>query len=329
MQPKLDIDQIRLFKILFKERRLSKAASIMGLSMPSASRMLASLRQSLGDELFVRYSHGMTPTARAQELMPIISMLLDDYERLFSHRTFSPATLSRQFRIAAVDHAAASFLIGPVMAIQQAAPGASIVIEPITADFEFKLKSGELDFAVYPINQAAKDLSAQPLCEDHFVYACRRGHPILERIQAGPVAAAELSAWPSTEIVVSTGADLSRNDRLALTPAEAVRSATFERQGRFCTHYFLSAFLLAAMSDAVTHLPVRLLESLEPLVPLVAFGRSARAGVFLPQLIWSSVRSADPAHAWLRAMIVANQSQKPLAELMKDLPVLADGPADA
>lgn len=324
MSAKLDIDQLRFFKILLEHRNLSTTASVIGISVPSASRMLASLRAALDDELFVRYSHGMTPSARALELAPIVDHLLEDYQRLFACEQFRPETLVRRFRIAAVDHATVSFLLRPLAEIQKVAPGVSVLVEPIGTDFEVKLRSGELDFAIFPVRQTAKELSTQPLCNDHFVYACRQGHPLLTLGKERLLTNDDLRRWPRTDIVVSTGADLSRNERLALTPAETTRAAAPSYRGELCTPYFLSSVLMALTSEAYAHLPIRLLEALRAFMPLVPFGVNERAQVFYPQLIWSTVRGSDPAHAWVRAMIVANQSKCALERLLQAVPLIRD-----
>lgn len=59
----IDLNLLVIFQQLLHERRVSAVANNLGLSQPTVSNALNRLRQQLGDELFLRTSRGMEPTA--------------------------------------------------------------------------------------------------------------------------------------------------------------------------------------------------------------------------------------------------------------------------
>ena len=61
----IDLNLLLVFHQLLIDRRVSTAATSLGLSQPAASNALRRLRQLLGDALFLRTPHGMEPTPHA------------------------------------------------------------------------------------------------------------------------------------------------------------------------------------------------------------------------------------------------------------------------
>ena len=59
----VDLNLLVVFNELHKHGRVSAAAESLGISQPGVSNALSRLRKLLGDELFLRTSRGMVPTA--------------------------------------------------------------------------------------------------------------------------------------------------------------------------------------------------------------------------------------------------------------------------
>jgi DNA-binding transcriptional LysR family regulator len=66
----IDLNLMKVFLALAKERSVTKAGDSVGLSQPAVSHALRRLRDLLDDELFIRGSDGMQPTERCRA-MPI------------------------------------------------------------------------------------------------------------------------------------------------------------------------------------------------------------------------------------------------------------------
>ena len=100
----IDLRQLRAFEVLLRERSLTQAAGVLGISQPALSKTLAKLRRYFADPLFVRAGHWMEPTAKALELKVSIHALLDDVTMLrATHRPFDPKHSVRTFSFSVVD----------------------------------------------------------------------------------------------------------------------------------------------------------------------------------------------------------------------------------
>ena len=72
----VDLNLLVAFDILIREQNLSHAADKLGLTQLAMSKRPNRLRSLFGDELLVRTSKGMKPTARALELVEPIRIAL-------------------------------------------------------------------------------------------------------------------------------------------------------------------------------------------------------------------------------------------------------------
>jgi DNA-binding transcriptional LysR family regulator len=64
----VDMNLLAVFDALFDERSVTRAADRLSLTQPTVSGMLQRLRRTFSDQLFVRTSHGILPTPRAEAL---------------------------------------------------------------------------------------------------------------------------------------------------------------------------------------------------------------------------------------------------------------------
>src|SRR5437868_6743764 len=61
----IDLNLLLVFDAMMDERNTTRAGRRIGLSQPAVSHALSRLRDTIGDELFVRTAEGMLPTVRA------------------------------------------------------------------------------------------------------------------------------------------------------------------------------------------------------------------------------------------------------------------------
>src|SRR5258708_20342427 len=65
----VDLNLLPLLDALLTERHVTRAAELVGLSQPAASRALGRLRLLFGDPLLVRSGRGFALTPRAETLL--------------------------------------------------------------------------------------------------------------------------------------------------------------------------------------------------------------------------------------------------------------------
>src|ERR1700741_3459721 len=97
----IDLNLLRVFDALLEEGSVTRAGSRLGLSQSAVSHSLNRLRALLGDDLFLRTSSGIRPTARATEIGPEVHAALRQIQSALSVKSFDPATTEQSFTIMA------------------------------------------------------------------------------------------------------------------------------------------------------------------------------------------------------------------------------------
>ena len=129
----VDLNLLKAFDALMTERAVTRAAARIGLSQPAMSHALSRLRGLFADELFVRATTGMEPTARAREIAPLVTAAIEHIEAaLRLGAGFDPATSAATFTAGMAEYAEIA-LVGPLArAFAREAPGATLRLLPAT-----------------------------------------------------------------------------------------------------------------------------------------------------------------------------------------------------
>jgi DNA-binding transcriptional LysR family regulator len=123
---RIDLNLIKVFDAVYEDRNLLRAGKRLNLSQSAVSHALTRLREVVGDELFVRTSKGMVPTARSAAMADELRDSLRRIEATLGVEPFDPGKSTRRFAVAANDHLTAVSLRGvaspaPAMARSAAA----------------------------------------------------------------------------------------------------------------------------------------------------------------------------------------------------------------
>jgi DNA-binding transcriptional LysR family regulator len=152
---RLDLNLLKVFLVLVREKSVSRAAERLFLGQPAVSGALARLREVLQDEILVREGRGMEPTTKAFALYAKLTPAMESIRAaIFEQPAFDPATQSRTFRLGMRDWVE-SWLMPELMArIQQAAPRVRIAVRASDAQLGVRmLQSEEMDLgvSVFPV----------------------------------------------------------------------------------------------------------------------------------------------------------------------------------
>jgi LysR family transcriptional regulator, mexEF-oprN operon transcriptional activator len=113
---KIDLNLLLSFSVLMQERNVSRAAERLLVGQPGLSAALKRLRETLGDELFVRVGRGLQPTARALAIAPVIDAALESIEQAIRPPVaFDPQDWRGEFRVSMCDNLERAFF-GPLAA---------------------------------------------------------------------------------------------------------------------------------------------------------------------------------------------------------------------
>lgn len=240
---RFDLNLLKAFDALERERNVTAAARRLHLGQPAMSHALARLRRHLDDELFVRSSSGMVPTPRAAALTePIRAALAQIEGALQPEATSDAATTSQRFRIAMSDVVAAAIVPGLSAALRERAPAASIGVQtydPRTA--ARRLDDGEIDLAIGMIKKSSGWHELETLYQEDFVCVF---HPRQIKVRR-PITLKQFVSYP--HVLVTFAEDDKGFVDTALEKAKAERTVSVTSP-----YFLLSGYLLHALPIIAT-----------------------------------------------------------------------------
>lgn len=288
--PRLDLNLLELFESVWRTRNLTATGERLGLSQPAVSRGLARLRETYGDELFVRQQRGVQPTPFAQTLAEPVSAALAIVRRTIEKPSFSAAEDTRRFCIALSDIGERYFLPRLAAWLAGHAPRVSIdTVSPSRGDLLTGLSSGEIDLAVGFLPGLGKQVQDKRLFREKFVYVARQGHPRVD---------GRLDADQLREIPHVVGSPYGTQHAAAVEKVltgPRVRAVVAMR-----VRSFLSIGPIVAGSDLVAVVPSNLATLVAEHVALQLVPPPVRFPGFDVSMVWHRRFNRDPGGAWLR-----------------------------
>lgn len=296
----LDLNLLKVFEAVYRERNLSLAAQALYLTPSAVSHALARLRRQFDDPLFVRDGRRMSPTAACQRLAPPLLETLARLRELLQHRDrFEPASSRQSFRIGMPEATESVLLPALMRALRAQAPGATLASVALPRrDLGRELAAGQVDLAVDVALPVRDPVRHRPLFEDGFCVVARADHPLARRLslkhylQARHVAVSARATGQVIEDLALLNLGLQRNIALR------------------CRSYH-AACAVAAQSDALLTLPESLAARIAPDAALVRLKLPFALPAAQLHLYWHANSEADPANAWLRGLVSEVCGRKP------------------
>src|SRR6185437_11089710 len=174
----LDLQRLRVFDVLLRERSLTRAAKALDVTQRALSKTLARLRRLFDDPLFVRVSHRMEPTPKALALAKPVARVLEQMRALRNdHAVFDPQKSSRTFQFCVVDAGVIKLLPPLLKRVAIEAPHVRLrVVQLEGAHLESWLETGTVDFAMGSFPDLGKSIRRQYLWTEEYVSVVNRGH---------------------------------------------------------------------------------------------------------------------------------------------------------
>src|SRR5215470_8079302 len=145
----LDLNLLRVFDAVMEERSVLRASQKVFLSQSAVSHSLARLRELLGDELFIRTTTGMQPTARALAMAPLIREAWSSLEAAIGLPKFEPRKSSRRFTIAVSDFVTVVMMPRLLDLMREEAPLVDLIFRPDNRiDLVEQIDLGQIDAAI-------------------------------------------------------------------------------------------------------------------------------------------------------------------------------------
>lgn len=310
----LDLNLLRVFDAVHRARSVSRAAELLGIAQPAASQSLTRLRLLMKDQLFVRVAGGVAPTPKAERLAHAVQSAIAMLEAAFNEdAAFDPASARLTLRLHLSDIGEARFLPLLMSSLSRQAPGIRVESMPVAhSEIALALDSGALDFAIGFL-PSVHGTQRTDLLDDTYIVLLREGHPFV----SGKRRRAPLEDLAQLEYV----AVRSHSETIRI-----LQLLRLEERVRLTAAHFLALPAIVHTTDLGVVMPRAIAAGfvasgghviLEPQLPLREFTVS---------LHWSRRYENDPAHRWVRELVVRLFRQAP-ADRDGDRPVPGPTPA--
>ncbi|MBV9857998.1 MAG: LysR family transcriptional regulator [Streptosporangiaceae bacterium] len=297
----LDLNLLVVLRELVRERSVTRAAERLGVTQPAASAALARLRRHFGDELLIRERGEYTLTALGAQLAEQVDAVCAAAERLFAASThFDPAVSEREFTLVMADYTIMVMGEALSQAAQRAAPHARLHIRLVRESLSTEYADGIrfIDGMVAPPTHgfALPDTRSAELFRDRWVCLVDAHNPALD---AGVLRLEDLARLPWVAPYYRSRPNppavpiVRQLSLLDIRPRIAVRVESY-----LAVPYFVAG------TDRVALMQERLATRLAAQMDLRVLECPGSPEPIVEALWWHRQYEDDPAHAWLRRLIM-------------------------
>jgi DNA-binding transcriptional LysR family regulator len=295
---RVDLNLLVHLDALLTERSVTRAAARVGIGQSAMSHNLARLRDLFGDELLTRGPEGLRLTPRAATLVEPVRTTLARIQTIVSRdEAFDPATAVRTFRLGLPDSMEVLIVPALLARLREVAPGIHLWLYSIgSSPLLDTLDADELDLAigydVFPQGQAhhkrRRLFTESYLC---MFNAERTGI-------APPISLDDYVRLPH----VLTSLRPGRSVRGVVD--DALEKLGLRRSVVLTTPRFLAVPSLVARAPVVVTMHARLARMFAAELGLSLSPPPVELREVTVSLLWHASYDADPAHAWLRQLVV-------------------------
>jgi DNA-binding transcriptional LysR family regulator len=289
----VDLNLLKAFDALVRERAVTRAAGRIGLSQPAMSHALSRLRSLFADDLFVRTPNRMEPTARAREIAPLVSAAIEHIEAALNLGVgFDPAKSAGIFTAGMAEYAEVALVGRLAEAFARQASKATLRLMPVTgAEAAEQLDSGAIDVAVAHLRALPGHLDSMMLLRDPFVLVGRRGHPLAAQ-------SLSLEAYAAlNHVLVSPRGDTSGAvDR-------ALANFGLKRRIALLVATYLALPAAIAASDLVATVPRRTAQQIAAIAEIEIMPLAIDLSVPV-SMAWHRRAASEPAQSWFRSLLI-------------------------
>lgn len=295
---RIDLNLLKAFVVLMETGNVTAAGEKLGIAQSSMSHTLRRLRDIFQDELFVRSTHGMIPTALATHVSGDIAAALVSLQvTLDTHANFDPKTSSRQFKVLMTDVVELMILPKLLLSLNSQAPAVRLsVVQYPRTQYREALETAVADIALGQLPDQHVDFYQQQLFESTFVCVMRNGHPLSTALDLNSFLAAQ-------HLVIESPAVSEKLIKRALGQKAAQRHITCR-----IPHYLVAPYIIAA-TNLIAVLPRPLIEEFVASQTLIEMPLPFDVSPVEFRQYWHRRTHLDPGCVWLRRLI-ASQFQR-------------------
>lgn len=292
-----DFNLLAVLDAVLTEGSVTRAAKRLKLSASAMSRALARLRAATGDPLLVRAGRSLVPTPRAVALRERVSQLVQETQAVLGPAAqLDISQLARTFTLRTREGFVENFGSQLIARAAQEAPGVRLCfLQKLDKNSEL-LRSGAVDLETGVVaDTMGPEVRTQALFRDRFVGVVRAGHDLTH------------GALSASRYVGGRHIGVSLGGHGPGPVEEALGLLGLTRQTQTIVSGFQSALALARQSDLIATVPERHTGTLR--AGMHTFALPFALSEFTVSMLWHPRQHADPAHRWLRQLVLDSCAQ--------------------
>ena len=290
----VDLNLLVVFDAIMREKHVTRAARRIGMTQPAVSNALNRLRHIAKDELFIRSSVGVSPTARALELGPPIRQAINLVENAFDPKSFDPANSTDEFNIAISNYTASILFPELANLLEKEAPNINVRSKQLgDVDLLKELEAANIDFVIagQQLQETANFISNH-LYDEDFVCIVRKGHPFAKKKQ---LSIKEFSESKHL-MVATTGKAFGFVDYL-------LEAKGLKRRVAMTVNQFLVAPAIIRQSNMILTVSKRVAEKFR-LDSVKVFPLPLLTNPLKLKIIWHKRSDTNTGNKWIRNKII-------------------------
>jgi DNA-binding transcriptional LysR family regulator len=291
-----DLNLLIVYEAMLETRSVSKASARLGMSQPSMSHMLAKMRKSFDDPMFIRVKNEMQPTPRALAMAAPVKQVLElARSEIFRRQDFHPASATQTFTLCMTDVAETSYLPQIINAVRQQAPGARLrTVSPIAEKLEEGLESGAVDLAIgyFPDLRNAGVFQQRLVRSSGFVCIAGATNPHI-----GPEGMTSAAFTSAPHVAVRT------EGRSQEVIEQAMIALGVSRQVVVTVPHFLGLMTIIPRTDLISMIALDLAPAFEPHEGIRIYPLPFPTPQVEVIQIWHKRYHKDSANQWLRGLV--------------------------
>lgn len=179
----LDLNLLKLLQAVVETRNTHLAADKLGISQTSVSRGMAKLRETFGDQLFIRKAHGVEPSELATRLaIAADEMFIPVVKVMESYQNFEPENFRGNVNISMNIFILDLFGEGIFTALRDVLPNANFKMTYWQDQSVGDMLNGQIDymlhFAAFPLPQ---EIYQHKLKQVKLCLIAKKNHPVLKK----------------------------------------------------------------------------------------------------------------------------------------------------
>ncbi len=296
-----DLNLLIALDALLASASVAGAARRLGLSASAMSRTLSRLRAVTGDPLLVRAGRNMVLTPYAEAIRERTQNAVFAARSLLRPPSseLNLSTLERAFTLRANEGFVVAFGPSLIAAAAKVAPLARLCFVPKPEKTSGALREGQADLEIGVPGNMGPEIRLQALFRDRFVGVVRKGHPLEQASEITPELYAAYGHVVASRRANKTGSVDEALEGLGMKRNIAARVPSFP-----------AALAVVQVSDLVAHLPESFLIN-QPMgdktgcpATLWSFELPVKTEAITVSQMWHPRLEADPAHRWLRQLVL-------------------------